>query len=91
MLTASLVYSGYMFIQFSLALRPVHLAYQPLVLFCRNKSATNNQPVVLFSQYKSTPATSQTNRLLNRNQIWLLFFSYKGLKTAKVLKLYSHR
>jgi hypothetical protein len=30
MLTASLVYSGYMFIQFSLALRPVHLAYQPL-------------------------------------------------------------
>jgi hypothetical protein len=38
------------------------ISHQPTVLFCQNKSATNNQTVVLFSQNKSAPATSQTNR-----------------------------
>jgi hypothetical protein len=42
----------------------VRLAYQPIVLFSRNKLATNNQSAVLFSQNKSAPATSQTNKLV---------------------------
>jgi hypothetical protein len=31
-------------------------------LFSQNKPANNNQPAVLFSQNKSAPTTSQTNR-----------------------------
>jgi hypothetical protein len=45
--------------------QPVHLAYQPPAsnTFSQNKPATGNQLAVLFSQNKSAPATSQTNRL----------------------------
>jgi hypothetical protein len=36
----------------------VRLAYQPPVLFSHIKSATSNQPAVLFSQNKPAPAIS---------------------------------
>jgi hypothetical protein len=32
--------------------------YRRVVLFSQNKLTTNNQPTILFSQNKSTPATS---------------------------------
>jgi hypothetical protein len=46
---------------------PVCLAYQPPVriLFSQNKPTTNHRSVVLFSHNKPTPATNQTNRLIN--------------------------
>jgi hypothetical protein len=34
------------------------ISHRPTVLFFQNKPATNNQPAVLFTQNKSTPATS---------------------------------
>jgi hypothetical protein len=41
-------------------MRPVRLAYQPPAssTFPQNKSATSNQPTVLFSRNKSAPAIS---------------------------------
>jgi hypothetical protein len=43
----------------------VRFTYQPpvIVIFYQNKSATNKQPAILFSQNKSASAISQTNRL----------------------------
>jgi hypothetical protein len=48
--------------------RPVRLAYQPPVLFSRNKPATSNQPAVLFSHNKSAPAISHQPNL--RHQLY---------------------
>jgi hypothetical protein len=39
------------------------ISHLPAVLLSQNKSATNNQPTVVFSQNKPAPATSQTDRL----------------------------
>jgi hypothetical protein len=43
------------------------ISHQSAVLFSHNKSATNNQPAVLFSQTNQhqPSATGQTNRLIN--------------------------
>jgi hypothetical protein len=38
-------------------IRPVRLAYQPAVLFSKNKPATSNQTALLFSQNKSASVT----------------------------------
>jgi hypothetical protein len=43
--------------------RPVRLAYQPPTNSTFLSEQTSNQPTVLFSQNRSAPATSQTNRL----------------------------
>jgi hypothetical protein len=39
------------------------ISHHSAVVSSQNKPATSNQPAVLFSQNKSAPATSQTNRL----------------------------
>jgi hypothetical protein len=42
----------------NLALFAWLISHQSTVLFSHNKPATSNHPAVLFSQNKSTPATS---------------------------------
>jgi hypothetical protein len=49
------------------------LAYQPPVLSSQNKSATSNQPTVLFCQKKSAPVIShQPNERADRKQSQIL-------------------
>jgi hypothetical protein len=42
--------------------RPARFAYQPLVSIIFFSEQTSHQSVLLFSQNKSAPATSQTNK-----------------------------